>query len=154
MRAPEQSSGRVLSEGPEDESAVAARVAATLARIRAGVRQRHALLAVPPEEALELPASLAAVEATRRIDPAMPTSHRPIVGTALVLAKKAVYHLFMKWYLRGLLQQQNAFNSAVTAALQDVFERQQQLMRALAEDADLTSDADDPTAGSAQVRRS
>ena len=146
----------MVTEGLQDESAAAARVAATLTRIRAGVRQRQALLAARPDGALELPASLAAVEATRQIDPAMPTSHRPIVGTAVVLAKKAVYHLFLKWYLRGLLQQQNAFNRAVSVALQDVYERQQWLVRALSEDAgtEPTHDAGDGTAGSTQVRRS
>ena len=152
-----QSKGRVVSEGSRDESATAARVAATLTRIRASVRQRHALLATIPDEALELPASLAAVEATRQIEVAMPTSHRPVVGAVLVLAKKAVYHVFLKWYFRGLLQQQNAFNRAVSVALQDAFERQQRLLRALAEDDAGTGpagDAGDTAAGSERARRS
>ena len=147
----------MVSEGPGNASAAAARVAATLARVRASVRQRQALLAAIPDEALELPASLAAVEATRQIEPVMPTSHRPIVGRALVLAKKVVYHLFLKWYLRGMLQQQNAFNRAVSVALQDVFERQQRLMRALAEDdagTEPSRDTSDGSAGRAQVRQS
>ena len=112
----------------------AAHVAEVLARIRAGVRQRQALLAAVPEETLQLPASLAQVQATQYLERPVPVSHRGWLGLPIVFAKKVVYHLFMKWYLASLLQQQTDFNRAVAVALQDLFERQRALARALAEE--------------------
>lgn len=111
----------------------AGRVAEVLAQLRAGVRQRQALLATVPEETLQLPASLAQVQATQYLERPVPHSHRRWLGPPIVFAKKVVYHLFMKWYLSSLLQQQTDFNRAVAVALQDLFERQRALARAIAE---------------------
>ena len=117
-----------LEDGPEAE---AERVAAALEQVRAGVRQQQALLATYPEVD-ELPASLAEVRRRQYLQRPIPSSHRPFFGRFVVLAKKAFYHLFMKWYLRPMLQQQNDFNEAVSIALQDLFERQAALARGAA----------------------
>ncbi len=111
----------------------AARAADVLAQIRAGVRQRQALLATQPEDAPQLPASLAQVHATQYLERPVPQSHRRWLGPPIVFAKKVVYHVFMKWYLGSVLEQQTAFNRAVAVALQDLFEQQRSLARALAE---------------------
>lgn len=108
-------------------------MADVLAQVRAGVRQRQALLATRPEDPRELPASLAQVLATQHLERPVPRSHRRWLGPPIVFAKKAVYHLFMKWYLASLFEQQAAFDRAVAVALQDLFDRQRELTRAMAE---------------------
>ena len=135
-----------MNEDQEQSAPDAARVAATLATIRAGVRQRQALLATPPRDTLQLPASLTQVQAAQDLVQPLPVSHRPGLGPLLVFIKKAVFHVFMKWYLRPIVQQQNAFNRAVAGALHDLFERQRSLERALSENpAALDDGAEPPT---------
>ena len=91
----------------------AARAAAVLAQIRAGVRQRQALLATQPEDAPQLPASLAQVHATQYLERPVPQSHRRWLGRPIVFAKKVVYHVFMKWYLGSVLEQQRSLARAL-----------------------------------------
>jgi hypothetical protein len=112
----------------------AARVADTLARIRAGVRRRHAWTATMSESARLIPSTLAQVQAAQQLQEPVPTSHRGLVGRPLVFAKKVVYRLFMRWYMRAIVEQQTAFNRAVTTALQDLHARQLMLAEALADD--------------------
>jgi hypothetical protein len=52
----------------------------------------------------------------------VPFSHRASLGRAIVLARKAVYHLFLKWFTRPVLEQQNGFNQAASRLLQDLVE--------------------------------
>lgn len=111
----------------------AARVADALARIRTGVRQRRAWSATRSDDSVNGPLALAQVQAAQRIEQLIPTSHRGVLGIPIVFAKKVVYRLFMQWYLRSLVQQQNAFNRSVTIALQDLYERQRTLTEALIE---------------------
>ena len=110
----------------------AARVAATLARIRAGVRQQAAWAATAAPDRGNVPVSLANVQAAQQLEQPIPTTHRGAIGWPIVFTKRVVYRLFMKWYLRSVLQQQNAFNRAVTLALQDLYERQRTLTDAIA----------------------
>ena len=39
-----------------------------------------------------------------------------------MLARKAVYKLFQKWYQRPLLEQQNAYNQAAARLIEDLLE--------------------------------
>ena len=119
------------SEGPEAAPVDAERVAATLARIRTGVRQRQAWMATAAGDGGNGPVALLQVQKTQQIEQPIATSHRGLAGTPIVFAKKVVYRLFMKWYMRSILQQQNDFNRAVSVALQDLYERQQMLADAL-----------------------
>ena len=116
-----------MSETPSDPTAE--RVARTLDQIRAGVRQRQAAIATRPGRTGELPASVARVQLLQTLQEPLCTSHRPLVGPVVVFAKRAFFHLFMKWYLRSVVQQQNDFNRAAAVALQDLVERQRELAR-------------------------
>lgn len=120
-----------MPERSESAAPDAARVAATLARIRAGVRQRQAWMATASADGADGAAALLQVQKTQQLEQPIPTSHRGLAGKPIVFAKKVVYHLFMKWYLRSILQQQNEFNRAVSVALQDLYERQQMVADAL-----------------------
>ncbi len=109
------------------ESAEDADVAAVLATVRAGVRQRRAELATISEEIEKLPPALALVHELQYVDEPVCESHRPVVGRFIVLAKKFFYQAFMKWYLDSLVRQQNAFNRATSEALRDLLRRQRAL---------------------------
>src|SRR5215467_488458 len=99
------------SHDPQGADPDAARVADTLARIRTGVRQLQAWTAVMRSgDRSNVPVALAQVQATQQVAQPIPSSHRGVLGLPIVFAKKVVYHLFMKWYLRSLVQQQNTFN--------------------------------------------
>ncbi len=117
MRSPESG-----GEAPD-----AVRVAATLDRVKAGVRQRQAALAAEGEHLKDLPASLRLMYEKRYPEEPVCSSHRPLLGPLIVFAKKSVFRLFVQWHVRGLVQQQNAFNRAATMALKDLFERQRSL---------------------------
>jgi len=113
-----------VSEEKAAPGGEAVEVAAVLARVRAGARQRRAELATISEELKRLPPSLARVHELRYVDEPVCESHRPVVGRFIVLAKKLVYQGFMRWYLDSLVRQQNAFNRAASEALRDLFARQ------------------------------
>ncbi len=139
-----------MHDGPRSDTAVAAddereRVAAVLEQLRAGVRQRQA-----EATTLGAGAALGAAGAGERLGSAalarllqlreseyvrepVPTSPRPGLGRWIVLARKAGYKLFGKWLVRPLLEQQNAFNQAVAAALQELLESEARLRRQVRE---------------------
>ena len=56
-------------------------------------------------------------------------SHRPGLGKLIVLARKAVYKLFLKWLLRPILEQQNGFNQAAARLIEDLVESQERTAR-------------------------
>ena len=47
----------------------------------------------------------------------------------IVFARKAVTSLFLRWYSRPLLQQQNSFNRAVSLRIQELLDAQRELRR-------------------------
>ena len=49
-------------------------------------------------------------------------SPRPLIGPIVVFARKAFFHLFMKWYLRPMVMQLNNFNSSAGALIRDLVE--------------------------------
>ena len=107
------------------------RVERVMALVRAGVRQRQAELATIDKRMRELPASIVRLNSVKYLEEPVCSSHRPIVGHVIVLAKQAVYQLFMKWHLRSVRQQQNAFNQTLVRAMLDVVERQKDLAHAI-----------------------
>ena len=110
-----------------------ARVAEVLAQVRAGVRQRHAVAATGTETAQSLRVMLEGAVATPLLVPPTPVSHRRWLGRPIVAAKRLVYRFFTRWYLAPLIEQQNAFNRSVAAALRELTARQLELRRELAQ---------------------
>jgi hypothetical protein len=98
-----------------------------MARLRAGVRQRQAELATVSAATDEARFKLAELTSKELIQEPMAFSPRPVVGRALVFVRKAVFHLFFKWYMRPVLEQQNAFNQTAARLIQDLMQRQEQM---------------------------
>jgi hypothetical protein len=98
-------------------------VEAILQQIRSGVRQRTAEAGTagsPGSEAARQ--GLLALRQREFVAEPVPFSHRASFGRAIVLVRKAVYHLFLKWLMRPVLEQQNGFNQAASRVLQDLIE--------------------------------
>ncbi len=120
------------------------RVAAVLDQLRAGVRQRRAELVTLGGSALagdsahdgggsDAAAKLVQLRQSEYVREPVPTSHRQGLGRWIVLARKAGYKLFGKWLVRPLLEQQNAYNQAAAALLQELVEREERLARQVRE---------------------
>lgn len=109
------------------------RVAEVLAQVRAGVRQRHAVVATGTETARSLRATLEDALSKPTLVPPAPQSHRGWLGRPIVAAKRFVYRVFMRWYVAPLIEQQNAFNCSVAAVLRELTARQLELQRTVAE---------------------
>jgi hypothetical protein len=141
---PQQSAERAseLAEGASD-LAERERVAAVLDQLRAGVRQRRAEVAtLAPLDLASLGAEgsggdlqglLLQLRQSEFVREPVPTSHRAGLGRWIVLARKAGYKLFGRWLVRPLLEQQNAYNQAAAAALQELVEREERLARQVRE---------------------
>jgi hypothetical protein len=115
-------------------------VADVLARLRAGVRQRQAELATVGAATDEARFKLAELTAKEFLQEPMAVSPRPVIGRALVFARKAMFHLFFKWYMRPVVEQQNAFNQTASRLVQDLLQAEERLARQLREmDARLTA---------------
>ncbi|HXU45909.1 MAG TPA: hypothetical protein VN783_10305 [Thermoanaerobaculia bacterium] len=106
------------------------RVGAVLAALRSGVRQRRAELTTLGDDA-EARLRLLDLKAKEFVEEPVPVSPRPMVGRFLILARKALFHLGFKWYVRPVLQQQNDFNQAVSSLAQDLARRQDEIVRQL-----------------------
>jgi hypothetical protein len=104
-----------------------------MARLRAGVRQRQAELATVRAATDEARFKLAELTSKEFIQEPMAVSPRPVIGRALVFVRKAVFHLFFKWYMRPVLEQQNAFNQTAARLVQDLVQAQERLARQVRE---------------------
>lgn len=104
-------------DGPTSPAPDVARV---LQELRSGVRQRTAELATMPGGGDAARAKLAELRAREFVREPVAFSHRPGLGKLIVLARKFVYHGFLKWFTRPLVEQQNAFNQASAALAQDL----------------------------------
>jgi hypothetical protein len=131
---------------PADTSRVAAatgdeldpRVAEVLQQLRSGVRQRQAEAATvgglpgsleAPGGAAGFAQGLLAVKAAEYVQEPVPFSHRPRLGKLVVGWRKAFFHLLLKWFIRPVLAQQNAFNQAAGRMLQELAEAQERTAR-------------------------
>ncbi len=98
-------------------------VAAVLQQIRSGVRQRTAESATIGESASDaVRQGLLALRQREFVAEPVPFSHRASFGRPIVFVRKVVYHLFLKWFTRPVLEQQNGFNQAASKLLQDLIE--------------------------------
>ena len=109
------------------------RVAEVLQQLRAGVRQRQSELATIGAATDEARFKLVELTAKEYIQEPICVSPRPIFGRWIVFARKAFFHLLMKWYLRPVLEQQNAFNQTASRLVQDLVQSQEKLARQLRE---------------------
>src|ERR1700674_3631496 len=114
------------------------RVAEVLQQLRSGVRQRLAEAATvgglpgsldAPGGAAGTAQGLLAVKASEYVQEPVLFSHRPRFGKLIVGSRKAFFHLFLKWFIRPVLAQQNAFNQAAGRMLQDLAEAQERTAR-------------------------
>lgn len=111
----------------QDEVAERAEVAEVLDRLRSSVRQRQAELTTTGSTSDELRLRLAELQSSEFVDEPVCVSPRPVVGRLLVATRKAVFHLFLKWYLRPLLMQVNRFHSVAGSLLRDLVEANRRL---------------------------
>jgi hypothetical protein len=95
------------------------RVEEVLQRLRAGVRQRQAEIATVGAASDQARHKLAELTAREYVQEPIAVSPRPVVGRWIVLARKAVFHLFLKWFTRPVMEQQNSFNQTVSRLVQD-----------------------------------
>lgn len=105
------------------------RVAEVLQKVRSGVRQRRAestTLAAGGEETRN---GLLALKQREYVQEPVAFSHRPGLGKVIVLARKAFYKLFLKWFMRPVLEQQNGFNQAAARLIEDLVESQERTAR-------------------------
>jgi hypothetical protein len=115
-------------------------VAEVLERLKAGVRQRQAELATITAGTDEARFKLAELTAKEFVQEPMAVSPRPVIGRALVFLRKALFHVVFKWYMRPVLEQQNAFNQTASRLVQDLVQAQDRLARKVREmDARLTA---------------
>lgn len=105
-------------------------VAATLAALEAGVRQRQGeRAALGGGGGDELGLRLAELRQREFVQEPQPVSPRPGLGRVIVWVRKVAYHLFFKWHARAVLQQQNELNQTVSALLGDLAERERESRR-------------------------
>jgi len=105
------------------------RVAEVLQKVRSGVRQRRAestTLAAGGEETRN---GLLALKQREYVQEPVAFSHRPGLGKLIVLVRKAFYKLFLKWFMRPVLEQQNGFNQAAAQLIEDLVESQERTAR-------------------------
>jgi hypothetical protein len=137
---PEPAPGAAATPGDAAAGAPDPRVAEVLQRLRSGVRQRQAEAATigglgglgegdGSGSALGLSQALLALKSNEYVQEAVPFSHRRRLGTLVVWSRKAFFHLFLKWFVRPVLAQQNAFNQAAGKMLQELAAAQERTAR-------------------------
>src|SRR5262245_1296908 len=114
---PTMSAESAVSSRTQESEASRERVAEAVERARAGVRQRQAELATLGELEGESAALLLELRAAEYLREPQPVSPRPLLGGLLVFVRKAFFHLFLKWWSRPVLEQQNRFNRAAAELL-------------------------------------
>ena len=112
-----------MSQQQENEShqtEAEERVSKALDRIRAGVRQRTSELTTLGAGDEHRNLRLAELRKAEQLHEPVPVSPRPGLGRLIVFIRRAVHHLFSKWYGRPLIEQQNRFNRAASAMIEDM----------------------------------
>jgi hypothetical protein len=109
------------------------RVAEVLQKVRSGVRQRRAESATLAAGGMETRNGLLTLKSREYVQEPIVFSHRPRWGRLIVFARKAFFHVFLKWYLRPLLEQQNGFNQAASRLIEDLVEAHDRTLRELAQ---------------------
>jgi response regulator RpfG family c-di-GMP phosphodiesterase len=114
---------------PPDE----ARVDEVLQQIRAGVRQRQAEVATLGAASEQGRHKLAELTAREYVQEPIAVSPRPLFGRWIVFSRKAFFHLFLKWFTRPVMEQQNAFNQTASRLVQDLMQGQERLSQRVRE---------------------
>ncbi len=107
------------------------RVAEVLQQVRSGVRQRRAEVTTLAAGSEETRSGLLSLKSREYVQEPVALSHRPRLGRLIVFARKAFFHLFLKWFTRPVLEQQNGFNQAAARLIEDLAERQERTEREL-----------------------
>jgi hypothetical protein len=107
------------------------RVAEVLQKVRSGVRQRRAESTTLAGGGEETRNGLLALKAREYVQEPVAFSHRPGLGRLIVFARKAFHKLFLKWFTRPLLEQQNGYNQAAARLIEDLVEAQEKTAREL-----------------------
>jgi len=107
------------------------RVAEVLQKVRSGVRQRRAESTTLAGGGEETRSGLLALKQQEYVQEPVAFSHRPGLGRMIVLARKAFYKLFLKWFTRPVLEQQNGYNQAAARLIEDLVEAQERTAREL-----------------------
>lgn len=103
------------------------RVEEVLQQIRAGVRQRQAEVATLGAASEQGRHKLAELTAREYVQEPIAVSPRPVFGRWIVFARKAFFHLFLKWFTRPVMEQQNSYNQAASRLIQDLMQGQERL---------------------------
>jgi hypothetical protein len=103
-----------------------------LQKVRSGVRQRRAESATLAAGGTETRNGLLMLKSREYVQEPVVFSHRPRWGRLIVFARKAFFHVFLKWYLRPVLEQQNSFNQAASRLIEDLVEAHDRALRELA----------------------
>ena len=108
------------------------RVEDVLERLRAGVRQRQAEVATISGSELARH-KLAELSAREYVQEPIAVSPRPVLGRWIVLSRKAIFHLFLKWFTRPVMEQQNSYNQTVSRLIQDLMQTNEALAQRVRE---------------------
>lgn len=111
-----------MSAAESEDALERERIADSFNRLRSSVRQRQAELATATGPSDEMRLRLAELTAGEFIQEPVAVSPRPLLGPLLVFARKAFFHLFMKWYLRPVLMQINQFHASLGGVVRDLVE--------------------------------
>lgn len=108
------------------------RVEAVLERLRAAVRQRQAEVATISGSELARH-KLAELSAREYVQEPIAVSPRPVLGRWIVIARKAIFHLFLKWFTRPVMEQQNSYNQTASRLIQDLMQSNEALAQRVRE---------------------
>jgi hypothetical protein len=129
---------KAAAPAPDAPGAPDPRVAEVLQRLRSGVRQRQAEAATVgglagtlggSGSAAGLSQGLLAVKSHEYVQEPVPFSHRRRLGRLVVAGRRAFFQLFLKWFVRPVLAEQNAFNQAAGRMLQELAEAHERTAR-------------------------
>ena len=107
------------------------RVDQVLQQVRSGVRQRRAESTTLAAGAEETRNGLLALKSREYVQEPVAFSHRARWGKLIVFTRKAFYKVFLKWFTRPVLEQQNGFNQAAARMIEDLVEAQERNAREL-----------------------
>lgn len=99
------------------------RLADTVERLRAGVKQRRSETATVESDREDTRLRLVELQKLEYVREPTPVSPRPVVGRLLVFLRKAFFHLGYKWFARPVLHQQNGFNHAAAGMIETLAAR-------------------------------
>jgi hypothetical protein len=105
------------------------RVEEVLQKVRSGVRQRQAEAATLGSAAEAARSRLLELKQRELVQEPVPLSHRPSLGRWIVLSRKSFFKIFLKWFARPVLEQQNAYNQTASRLIEELVESHERLER-------------------------